>query len=61
MVIDIGRQESDSPPGSINAIPAGMEPDDQEARYRQMERQWHRQMAIDHPVAQSEFPRPSRP
>ena len=62
IVIDLAKpDEPDSPPGVFNAIPAGMEPDDAEERFNHMERQWLRQMAIEHPVAQSEFPGPQRP
>ena len=57
VVIDLAKSaELDSPPGSINAIPAGMEPDDSEERFRQMERQWHRQMVLRYPVTGDRLP-----
>lgn len=62
IVIDLAKpDEPDSSSGVFNAIPAGMESNDAEERFKHMERQWQRQMAIEHPVAQSEFPGPQRP
>ena len=53
VIIEVARDEQpSSPSGVFNAIPAGMETDDTEARFRRLERQWHRQMVLDNPVDQ---------
>jgi hypothetical protein len=56
VIIEVARDEQPSSPGVFNAIPAGMETDDTEARFRRLERQWHRQMVLDNPVDQDALP-----